>query len=103
VTTGIETFKVSKRVKVVGPFSMGPKTGTQKGIPASLFPFFDRGNYSRDGKNGVLIISLAQARLRFAYPQLRLKQQLLRSYDGNGNCSCGDSDVEFAESQMTCS
>ena len=32
----------------------------------------------------------------FAHPQLRLKQQLLRSKDGNGNCSCGDFDVEFA-------
>jgi hypothetical protein len=39
VTTGIETFKVSKRVKVVGPFSMGPKTGTQKSILAGLFLF----------------------------------------------------------------
>jgi hypothetical protein len=37
----------------------------------------------------------AQAKLRFAHLQLRLKQQLLRSKDGNGNCSCRDSDVDF--------
>jgi hypothetical protein len=36
---------------------MGPKTGTQKGIPASLFPFLYRGNYSRGSKNGVLVTS----------------------------------------------
>jgi hypothetical protein len=41
----------------------------------------------------------AQAPLRFAHPQLRLKQQLLRSKDGNGNCSCRDSDVEFPVTQ----
>src|SRR3981081_2371938 len=29
-----------------------------------------------------------------AHPQLRLKQQQLRSKDGNGKCSCRDSDVE---------
>jgi hypothetical protein len=37
----------------------------------------------------------AQAKLRFAHLQLGLRQQLLRSKDGNGNCSCRDSDVEF--------
>jgi hypothetical protein len=35
---------VSKRVEVVGPFGMSPKTGAQKSIPTSLFPFLDRGN-----------------------------------------------------------
>ena len=76
---------------------MSPKTGTQESIPVSLFPFLDRGNYSRGSKNGVLALGSgsAQAKLRFAHPQLRLKQQLLRSKDGNGNCSCRDSDVEF--------
>lgn len=64
MTIDIETFKVSKRVKVVALFSMSPKTGTQKSILASLFPFFNRTNYKRGGKNGVLIISLAQARLK---------------------------------------
>ena len=43
---------VSKRVEVVGPFGMSPKTGLRR-VPASLFPLFlDRGNYSRRGKNG---------------------------------------------------
>jgi hypothetical protein len=37
----------------------------------------------------------AQARLRFPHLQVKLKQQLLRSKDGNGNCSCRDSDIEF--------
>src|SRR5580698_9853413 len=37
----------------------------------------------------------AQAKFRFAHLQLRLKQQLLMAKDGNGNCSCRDSDVEF--------
>jgi hypothetical protein len=82
---------------------MGPKTGAQKSIPASLFPFLDRGNYSRGSKNGgpchKLGSASAQAKLRFAHLQLRLKQQLLRSKDGNGNCSCRDSDVEFPVSQ----
>ena len=77
---------------------MSPSFGTQKSIPASLFPFLDRGNYSRGSKNGVLVNKLgsgsAQAKVRFAHLQLRLKQQLLRSKDGNGNCSCRDSDVE---------
>ena len=39
---------------------MGPKTGAQKSIPASLFPFLDRGNYSRGGKNGVLVTGSGQ-------------------------------------------
>jgi hypothetical protein len=42
-----------------------------------------------------LVTSLAQAKLRFAHLQLRLKQQLLRSKDRNGNCSYRDSDVEI--------
>jgi hypothetical protein len=37
----------------------------------------------------------AQANLRFDHLQVRLKQQLVRSKDGNGNCSCRDSDVEL--------
>ena len=68
-------------------------------IPVSLFPFLDRGNHSRGSQNGVLVISWAlgsaQANLRFAHLQLRLKQQPLRSRDGNGNCSRRDSDVEL--------
>jgi hypothetical protein len=36
---------------------MSPKTGIQKSIPANLFPFLDRGNYSRGSKNGVLVTS----------------------------------------------
>jgi hypothetical protein len=71
-----------------------------------LFPFLDHCNYSRGTKNGVLIISSAQARLRLGSGsaqaklrllnlQLRLKQQPLRSKHGNGNCSCRDSDVVF--------
>jgi hypothetical protein len=34
----------------------------------------------------------AQAKLSFAHLRLRLKQQPLRSKDGNENCSCRDSD-----------
>jgi hypothetical protein len=45
----------------------------------------------------------AQPRLRlsssFSHLQLRLKQQLLRSKDGNGICLCRDSDVESPVSQ----
>jgi hypothetical protein len=71
---------------------MDPKTGAQTNIPASLFPFLERGNYSRGGKNGGPCHKLgsgsAQAKVRFAHLQLRLKQQLLRSKDRNGNCSC---------------
>jgi hypothetical protein len=48
---------VSARVEVVRPFGMGPKTGPQISIPARLFPFLDRGNYSRGSKNGVLVTS----------------------------------------------
>jgi hypothetical protein len=77
---------------------MGPKTGAQKSIPASLFPFLDRGNYSRGSKKQGPChkqgSGSAQAQLRFAHLQLRLIQQLLKSKDGNGNCSCQDSDVE---------
>ena len=75
----------------------GPKTGAQKNIPVSLFPFLDRGNYSRGSKNRVLVTSYsgsAQAMLRFAHLQLRLKQQLLRSKDRNRNSLYRDSDVE---------
>jgi hypothetical protein len=39
----------------------------------------------------------APGNLRFGHLQVRLKQQLLRSRDGNGNCSCRDSDVELPE------
>jgi hypothetical protein len=63
---------------------------------ASLFLFLDSGNYSRGSKNGSLGLGSAQSNLGFAHSQVRLKQQLLRSKDGNGNCSCRDSDVEFA-------
>jgi hypothetical protein len=35
-----------------------------------------------------------QAKVRFAHIQVRLRQQLLRSKDGNGSSSCRDSDVE---------
>jgi hypothetical protein len=45
---------------------MGPKTGAQKSIPASLFPFLDRGNYSRGSKNRVLVTSKAQVQLRLS-------------------------------------
>jgi hypothetical protein len=45
---------------------------------------------------------LSQAGVRLASGQghaphlhLRLKQQLLGSKDGNGNCSCRDSDIEY--------
>jgi hypothetical protein len=31
---------------------------------------------------------VAQAVLRNAHPRLRIKQQQLRSKEGNGNCSC---------------
>ena len=65
-------------------------------ILASLFLFLESGNYSRGSKNESLGSGSAQSNLRFAHPQVRLKQQLLRSKDGNGNCSCRDSDVEFA-------
>ena len=34
-----------------------PKAGTQISILASLFPFLDRGTYSRGSKNGVLVTS----------------------------------------------
>ena len=37
----------------------------------------------------------AQANLRFAHIQVRLRQQLIRSKDGNGNSSCQDSDIEY--------
>ena len=63
------------------------------------FLFSDHGNYSRDSKNGVFYHKLGSASgqtdLRSGHLQLRLKQQLLRSKDGNGNCSCRDSDVDF--------
>jgi hypothetical protein len=88
-------------LKFVGLLAWVQKLGAQKSIPANLFPFLDRGNYSRAGKNGVLVTSWAQARLRFAHLQLRLKQQLLRSKDRNGNCSCRDSDVEYAVTTCT--
>src|SRR3954454_7592410 len=41
------------------------------GVPASLFPFLDRGNYKLAGeaKKG----SLAQARLRFAHPAVQVQ------------------------------
>ena len=42
---------------------MIPKLGLRS-IPASLFSFLDRGNYSRGGKTG----SLSQARVRLAHP-----------------------------------
>ena len=48
---------VSKRVEVVGPFGMSPKTGAPKSISASLLPLLDRGNYGRGSKNGVLVTS----------------------------------------------
>ena len=90
---------VSKRIEVVGPFGIGPKPGAQKSILASLFPFWHLGNYSRGGKNGVLVTKLSsgsgQANLRFGHLQFGVKQQLLRSKDRNRNCSCRDSDVEI--------
>jgi hypothetical protein len=43
---------------------------------------------------GHLLGLTCSAWLRFAHPQLRLKQQQLRSKDGNRKCSCRDSDVE---------
>jgi hypothetical protein len=72
---------------------MGPEF-RQVVIPASLFLFLNSGNYSRGGKNGSLSSGSTQSNLRFAHPQVRLKQQLLRSKDGNGNCLCRDSDAE---------
>jgi hypothetical protein len=41
------------------------------------------------------IAGVAKKRVPVAHPQLRVKQQLLRSKDGNGNSSCRDSDVEL--------
>jgi hypothetical protein len=52
---------VSKRVEVVGLFGMGLKTGLQKGIPASLFPFGSR-QIAGVAKTGSL--SLARLRVR---------------------------------------
>jgi hypothetical protein len=43
---------------------------------------------------------LGQAKVRFGHLRLRLKQQLLRSKDRNGNYSCRDSDVEFPVSAI---
>jgi hypothetical protein len=37
----------------------------------------------------------AQGKGRLPHLHLRLKQQLLRSQNGNGNCSYRDSDVEY--------
>jgi hypothetical protein len=84
-----------KSMKCYVLFILGTAKSHLEITPASLFPFLDRGNYSRGSKNGVS--ASAQAKLRFAHLLLRLKQQLLRSKDGNGNCSCRDSDVDHAE------
>jgi hypothetical protein len=56
---------VRERVEVVGLFGMGPKTGAQKSIHASLFPFFWAAATIPGGRqNRALVTSLAQARLR---------------------------------------
>jgi hypothetical protein len=87
---------VSKRVGVCRTFGMGPKTGGSEKYPLqTCFLFWIAATIAGVAKTG----SLSQARLRlgsgFAHLQLRLKQQLLRSKDRNGNCSCRDSDVEY--------
>ena len=46
------------------------------------------------GQSSLRLVARLRANLRIPHLQLRLKQQLLRSKNGNGNCSCRDSDVE---------
>jgi hypothetical protein len=60
-------------LEFVGPLAWVQKLGAQKSIPANLFPFLNRGNYSRGGKNGVLVTSWAQARLRFCSPAAQVE------------------------------
>jgi hypothetical protein len=59
----------------------GPQRGTKTGAPGCSKACHKLASGSPQGK------------VRFAHLQVRLKQQLLRSKDGNGNCSCRDSDV----------
>ena len=70
----------------------GPKRGPKPG-PPSYSGFAQAYHKLSSGS--------AQAKLRFTHLPLRLKQQLLRSEDGNRNCLCRDSDVEFPVTKST--